>query len=168
MKWRILWLSVGVLFFAGWWAFRHDVRELLIPAEGAFRPFYRSTARGNVGYALGTIGVVYAIYIIVSLVRRRMSDLESKVHLAIWTVVPPLWFFFEYFIWFDNHNAADAVQRLKEAQDVASKLWGAVLAVMISYRLGDIVKTALSPREVSEPWAAKEREPEDDRPSNIK
>jgi hypothetical protein len=70
-----------------------------------------------------------------------MTDSESKLHLTLWTIAPPLWFFVEFFLFFDNHNSSAAVEQLRASQEVAGRFWAAVLAVMLSYRLADIVKT---------------------------
>lgn len=57
---------------------------------------------------------------------------EGKVHILLWTLVPPLWSFAEYFILkhvlnYDSIQMADA----KTWQDLATKFWAGVLAAML-------------------------------------
>lgn len=48
----------------------------------------------------------------------------SQIAVALWTVGPPLWFFFEYFYHFPKYGNPEAGDGdLKAAQDVTAKVW---------------------------------------------
>lgn len=114
------------------------------PVEDAkFRSVYANHRKAGLSYFLGIVGLSYSTYLLTSLSLGKLQEGEAKFHILVWTIGPPLWFFFEWFFWFDNHKCSTAVAQLRVAQDLASKLWAAVLAVMVAYRLGDIVKETL-------------------------
>lgn len=50
-------------------------------------------------------------------------------HFVFWSLVPPMWFFFEYHL----VPATDVALRkqIKDSQDVAGKIWAAVVAIMV-------------------------------------
>lgn len=59
-------------------------------------------------------------------------------HIAFWTLAPPLWFFFEYFladigvIRNDTHLSDERfISMIKAYANYASKIWAAVLAAII-------------------------------------
>ena len=143
MSWRLWWLAIFPAFFASascglwklWW--RHGSKNQESPSR--FRSVYRRRSRAMVSYFLGISAFYYAAYVLASLVLCKIQPREATIHLAIWTLAPALWFFFEWFVWFDNHDNDLAKANLQVAQDLSSKLWAAVLAVMIAYRLADIV-----------------------------
>jgi len=84
---------------------------------------------------LGILAFYYATYVLVSLAATHLTNKEATFHLVFWSLAPPLWFIFEWFIWFDNHQMADAVLQLRIAQDIFGKFWAAVLAVMLAFKL---------------------------------
>lgn len=63
------------------------------------------------------------------------------VHVVAWTVLPPLWFFLETFIIEERLLPSEArstnaelkagYDRLRVAQDLAAKVWAAVLAAIL-------------------------------------
>lgn len=71
---------------------------------------------------------------------RTLTDL-GVAHVVAWTVLPPLWFFFETFIIEDRllPSAAHSMDaelkagydRLRAAQDLGAKVWAAVLAAIL-------------------------------------
>lgn len=79
------------------------------------------------------VGVVVTILAIWLYLRDR-SNPERKVFLqavwVVWALAPPLWFWYEYFFLFKNRGPADAFEAFKYGQDVASKVWLAVVAVL--------------------------------------
>jgi hypothetical protein len=50
-----------------------------------------------------------------------------------------MWFAFERYCLFDDVGE-DRIKMLKEGQEYASKLWSAVLAVLLAFKLGEIIK----------------------------
>lgn len=51
----------------------------------------------------------------------------AKIHVLVWTIGPPLWFFIEYYLLTPSHDLA----AVKQGQDLASKFWAAVLASIL-------------------------------------
>jgi len=47
-----------------------------------------------------------------------------------WVVVPPLWFSFEYFSLFKKHGETGAFEAFKYGQELASRAWLSIAAVM--------------------------------------
>ena len=62
--------------------------------------------------------------------------------LALWTLLPPIWFWFEYiFLFRDAYPSAatDKLERFKYQQDLSSKIWlSAVSALLILYFWKDL------------------------------
>ncbi len=52
----------------------------------------------------------------------------------VWATLPPVYFFFEYHLLFDNKNDSVAVSEFLTSQDLASKIW-AGLGALIAYKL---------------------------------
>lgn len=121
-----------------WWSSGPSVSNR--DASAALRTVYLSDARATLSYALGLLAFYYATYVLVSLGADQIKGSVSMFHLVFWSLGPPFWFFFEWFIWFDNHQSDGAAQKLRIAQDLFGKFWAAVLAVMLTFKLGDIVK----------------------------
>jgi len=126
MTWHLKWLIGLVVYLpvalAGFWRLwwkrgpsasnRNDKTR---------RTVYLSNRRANCSYTLGNLAFYYAVYVVISLAPpQRISGSEAMLHLAFWTLAPPLWFFVEWFLWFDNHEDDLAVKNLRIAQDLAS------------------------------------------------
>jgi hypothetical protein len=119
------------------------VANQLNTPQAFFRTCYRSRPKAIVTYLIGLLSFYYATYVVVSLAvpGNKLETGEALFHLAWWTLVPPSWFFIEWFIWFDNHDTPGAAQTLRTNQDLASKFWAAVLALMISLKIVDAVES---------------------------
>ena len=52
---------------------------------------------------------------------------------AFWTIVPPIWFFIEYslFFYFVGKDEPNKLANFKSSQEAAGKIWLAVLAVLL-------------------------------------
>ena len=62
---------------------------------------------------------------------KSSHKLISQIAIGAWVLLPPLWFFYEYFYFFPAHgNPAAGFERLKGAQEVSSKVWAAVAVVL--------------------------------------
>jgi hypothetical protein len=99
--------------------------------------------RGILAAVLAIIGIV-AIWLVADPSQGSLWNTFNKVAIIFWTVVPPAWFFFEYWI-FDSEklikrplegtNQPVAKERflksLKDYADYASKIWAAILAVLV-------------------------------------
>jgi hypothetical protein len=103
--------------------------------------------------ALGAVSMLDAVFVISGLAGTTLwshwlvSENPRKLtglgiaHVVAWTVLPPLWFFLETFIIEDRFlprpaHSTDAelkagYDRLRVAQDLAAKVWAAVLAAIL-------------------------------------
>lgn len=115
----------------------------LSPEWGGFESHYKDESRSWLGRVLGAVAVPYAAILIVTLFGSSMTRKEATIHLCLWAMAPPIWFMFEWFVWFDNHPNKNAVDRLLVSQELSRNLWAAVLAVLLAHRLAETAgKTA--------------------------
>jgi hypothetical protein len=58
-----------------------------------------------------------------------------RLYLAIgaWAVVPPTWFWIEYFYVYRRYGQPDTLELFKYGQDVAKAIWAGVLAGLIAF-----------------------------------
>lgn len=147
-SWHLRWLVGAVLFIPAVAALSWRIWIRVGPRVGpnrAMRTVYANAPRAKVPFLLGIAGFYYAAYAITSALSPSwINATEASVHLVIWTLLPPLWFFFEWFVFFDNHGQRRAVEALKTAQDLAGKFWGAVLTLLGLLKLADIVRPGCS------------------------
>lgn len=74
----------------------------------------------------GLLSVVATLWILY-----KKNTLRSKyVLLVIWGIFPPMWFVIEYFFIFMPYGVKGAFAFFQYGQDIASKLWGAVFALI--------------------------------------
>ena len=83
---------------------------------------------------LGVIGFVVNLMILFvagSLMTKLEHKILSSFSVSTWVLLPPLWFFYEYFYYFPKYgNPSAGFERLKSVQDVSSKVWAAVAVVL--------------------------------------
>lgn len=145
-SWHLKWM-VGAfaipLVYAATRGLYFQVSPFTLSDPGTFQNVYKPWWLANTIY-VGNLAAGYAaLYVLVSLVAGKISRAEASFHLVVWTLVPPLWFAFERYFLVDMVRDTQA---LKEGQDYASKLWSAVLAVLLAFKLGEIVKGPGLPR----------------------
>lgn len=58
--------------------------------------------------------------------------------IGFWAVVPPLWFWFEYFYLYLKYGKEDGLDRFKYGQQVAAAIWAGVLAMLIAFAASDV------------------------------
>ena len=100
--------------------------------------------RGILAGVLTIIGIV-AIWFLASASQDSLGNPFNKVAIMFWTVVPPAWFLFEYWI-FDSEKLIERpidsstnqpvareklLKSLKDYADYANKIWAAILAVLV-------------------------------------
>ena len=67
--------------------------------------------------------------------RARLEFLDRPELVALvffWTLGPPLWFLFEYFVLWKGADEQQ-LKQIKEWQDIAKPLWAAVLATVLFF-----------------------------------
>ncbi len=82
--------------------------------------------------------LVYAVCAIIRFSQLEIRVISNIVEIVIWTLGPPIWFFAEYYL-FDKgkiempeNKAKDVfLDELKIYAGAASKIWAAVLAVLL-------------------------------------
>ena len=98
-------------------------------------PLYLEKLRhGELFAVLGVVGFIVNLVILFA----GGGFLEGKVHKIVssftvgaWVLLPPLWFFYEFFYYFPKHgNPAAGFERLKSVQEISSKVWAAVAVVL--------------------------------------
>jgi hypothetical protein len=148
LSWHIKWL-VGAVSPLVLYAltrrtyFKADVPffSLIVPEN--FASLYKGLSAGwwkaNAIYTASLYAAYLGLYVLISLVTQKISKAEASVHLILWTLIPPMWFAFERYCLFDDVGE-DRIKMLKEGQEYASKLWSAVLAVLLAFKLGEIIK----------------------------
>lgn len=138
LKWYVSWI-LGTLVLVPTVYFLTRRAYFQVTPE-SFVSVYKTWGKAQFNYIASLTALSYACYVVVALLARRMGRVEAAIHLAIWTIAPPLWFSFERYFFFDQLNVPAKVEALKEGQEYASKFWAAVLAVMLAFMLGDIIK----------------------------
>ncbi len=80
--------------------------------------------------ALATLWVLYDAWTI-----KRVVLLYITI--GLWAVVPPCWFWLEYFCFYRRHGQPDTLELFKYGQDVAKAIWAGVLAGLIAFAASD-------------------------------
>jgi ABC-type spermidine/putrescine transport system permease subunit II len=79
------------------------------------------------------LGIIVAL-IAIALHFNEKADSRRKTFLQVmwlfWVVVPPVWFFVAYFVFFKTYGGEGTFEAFKYGQDFAAKLWFGVAAVL--------------------------------------
>jgi hypothetical protein len=83
--------------------------------------------------ALGML--VYAgciVFRFATAAKGSLTGIVPAAEVVFWTIVPPLWFFFEFYL-IDKHkiDGAPDPANVKAYADYAGKIWAAVLAAVL-------------------------------------
>jgi hypothetical protein len=86
-----------------------------------------------------TITFLAIILAVVSLFLWALDDWAKKFVLAMWTVMPPIWFLVEWEVLFKSGAGKDDewFERYKHSQALASKVWLAVATVLAALYFWD-------------------------------
>lgn len=96
-------------------------------------PHMRIIYSGIPAYLNAAVTVAAAIGLIFTLriLFRRATKRRTKLWLLIlWTLLPPLWFSAEYYYLYKPFAPAGAFELFKYGQEVASKIWAAIVALI--------------------------------------
>ena len=88
-------------------------------------------------FIAGAAMLYYAAYAVATAVSGMATSREARLHLVFWALVPPFWFFIEWFFLVRNYEAQN-VSLVRAGQDVVGRLWAAVLAILLAVKLGDL------------------------------
>ena len=80
------------------------------------------------------VGAVLGVLAVACVIWSALASKEVRKWLvAFWCLAPPLWFFFE-FHWARRKKGVAELQRIKDSQELAGKIWaGLVTALSILY-----------------------------------
>lgn len=84
-----------------------------------------------INWAIGSAGVLL-VFTIIALILHFYYDSSCllKVVWALWIVAPPIWFCYEYFWLFRDEKVTVTFETFKYGQDIASKGWLAIAALL--------------------------------------
>jgi hypothetical protein len=84
--------------------------------------------------ALAIVGFVATVLLIevgAAYLSSSVHKRASQLALSVWSVGPPLWFFFEYFYYFPKFgNEKAGFTGLKTAQDLTAKVWAGIAILL--------------------------------------
>lgn len=66
--------------------------------------------------------------------------LPLYIAIGVWAIVPPVWFWCEYFFLYRASGEVDTLELFKYGQDVAKAIWAGVVAILIALAASDVVK----------------------------
>ncbi len=93
-----------------------------------FRMIYEGSIQNGINLFIiaGLIAAATTLWIIY-----YKNTLKGKyLLLAAWGIVPPVWFVIEYFFIYLPYGVSGSFEYFRYGQDVASKLWAAVFALI--------------------------------------
>jgi hypothetical protein len=82
-------------------------------------------------YLLIIFGLIAVAVTLYKLSNPHTTQKEKYLLLVAWAVIPPIWFVLEYFCLFLPYGVENSFKYFDYGQNVASKLWGAVSALII-------------------------------------
>ena len=92
---------------------------------------YQSSARRLIAQASMVLAILVAALSLWALWPPHAPRPDWLPAIAMfWTLGPPLWFYFEYALLFDNWNDKEAVAQFKDLQGHAAKVWAGMLAFL--------------------------------------
>src|SRR5689334_19117330 len=89
--------------------------------------FSRYKTIGAAGAILAIASVLVSAVIVTGAGATRLVIVRSLV--AFWSIAPPAYFFLE-FHWARSRNDKELLQRVKESQELAGKIWAGVVAAL--------------------------------------
>jgi hypothetical protein len=88
---------------------------------------------------IAVLAVAAAIYSLTA--ATKGSPTTKKVLLVLWLIVPPVFFFLEYWIRHDQLAAIGDLERVKDMQQRAAQIWAGVAAALAAvYFKGESAK----------------------------
>ena len=104
-----------------------------------FMPNYTKGWRNWIVVAVGVLGAAgacYTVYLMFDSPIEAEKPVWARNALIYWTVLPPLWFWAEYWLLWrsDVRSHADgALERLKYAQELGRNVWLAFVALLAAF-----------------------------------
>lgn len=107
---------------------------------------YRASWARCVVYCISGIVVISAVVTAVMAVRAFGAGDQNTLFAlaAAWTVVPPVWFWIDYFIVFRRGGDQAQFDEFKHGQQVSAAIWAAVALSLFALATSDAVKDRAS------------------------
>lgn len=83
--------------------------------------------------ALATVWVVYDAW-------TSKQVITLYIAIGLWAVVPPFWFWLEYFYVYRTYGLPDTLELFKYGQDVSKAIWAGVLAGLVAFAASNATK----------------------------
>lgn len=101
----------------------------LIPTTALYDP--RSPA-GTIAFVAGLTAAVAAVITIIWVARAYRGGRRTPVLIAAlgWTLVPPVWFWCDYFQLYRRFGTADTLELFKYGQQVSAAIWAAIAVTL--------------------------------------
>lgn len=96
---------------------------------GGAQPIYTGCPALIVNAVCG-IAVVGLVATVIALFRPSTKPRTKLGLLAVWMLLPPLWFWVEYFYIFKPHAVPGVFDQFKYGQDISAKIWAATVALI--------------------------------------
>jgi Na+/melibiose symporter-like transporter len=114
-----------------------DPKRHIYPAE---QTLPRNVLRA--AFVIALIAIV-ATLLVVYLSWGTEDDRTALLYctIGLWAIVPPLWFWFEYFWLYRRYGEPDTVELFKYGQDLSKAIWAGGLAALIAFAASDAVRS---------------------------
>jgi hypothetical protein len=95
---------------------------------------------------LGVLGFIGTLWVVCDAwTYKRVFPLY--VAIGLWAVLPPLWFWLEYFYLYRVYGQPDTFELFKYGQEIAKPIWAGVFAALIAFAASDATKPAAQKAE---------------------
>lgn len=113
-------------------------------------PGFRVIYEGELAYGINgfiIFGLIATVVTLVYLLRENTTRRQKQLLLAAWVVIPPCWFLVEYFFLYLPRGSEGSFGFFQYGQNVASKVWAAVSALITASLFTDRDKKEESAEE---------------------
>jgi hypothetical protein len=93
----------------------------------------------RVGAVLGVLALAYTAYAAYTAPPCRQADWLLVLAVA-WGVLPPLWWWIEFFFIYPRHHSVDKFEVLKHAAQASLAIWAPIAVALAAYGSSDYFK----------------------------
>src|SRR4051812_8162917 len=98
---------------------------------------------GHIAAVVSVVALGYTLSLIFRHVKRPSEAIRIFGHdyspplaksllVACWTILPPVWFWFEFFFIYQNYGLKEGFEAFKHGQQVAVAIWAGLLAFFVA------------------------------------
>jgi hypothetical protein len=79
---------------------------------------------------------------------QRYSDAQPLVALlaALWAIIPPIWFWYDYFVLFKPYAPATAHEYFRHGQQLSAAIWASITLTLAAMSSSDLFKVERHPQ----------------------